>query len=67
MPLRALGLPALRCDGRMKGLDVRTQCNLALASNIKSARLEWIGKARHASVIERPSEALAIMRNFLRG
>lgn len=51
----------------MKGLDVRTQCNLALASNIKSARLEWIGKARHASVIERPSEALAIMRNFLRG
>ncbi|HEY6861269.1 MAG TPA: alpha/beta fold hydrolase [Pseudolabrys sp.] len=38
-----------------------------LASNIKGARLEWIGKARHASVIERPSEALAIMRNFLRG
>ncbi|HEX9070444.1 MAG TPA: hypothetical protein VF852_00680 [Pseudolabrys sp.] len=51
----------------MKGLDGRTQCNLALASNIKSARLEWIGKARHASVIERSSEALAIMRNFLRG
>jgi pimeloyl-ACP methyl ester carboxylesterase len=51
----------------MKGLDVRTRSNLALASNIKSARLEWIGKARHASVIERPSEALAIMRNFLRG
>jgi hypothetical protein len=40
----------------MKGLDGRTQCNLALASNIKSARLEWIGKARHASVIERSSE-----------
>lgn len=38
-----------------------------LASNIKGARLEWIGKARHASVIERPSEALAIMRKFLRG
>jgi hypothetical protein len=41
--------------------------DLALASNIKGARLEWIGKARHASVIERPSEALAIIRNFLRG
>jgi 3-oxoadipate enol-lactonase len=38
-----------------------------LASNIKGARLEWIGKACHASVFERPSEALAIMRNFLRG
>lgn len=37
-----------------------------LASNIKGARLEWIGKARHASVIERPSEALAILREFLR-
>lgn len=37
-----------------------------LASNINGARLEWIGKARHASVIERPSEALAIMREFLR-
>jgi len=38
-----------------------------LASNVKGARLDWIGKARHASVIERPSEALAIMRKFLRG
>jgi 3-oxoadipate enol-lactonase len=38
-----------------------------LASNIKGARLEWIDKARHASVIERPSEALAIMRKFLQG
>jgi 3-oxoadipate enol-lactonase len=37
-----------------------------LASNIKGARLEWIGKARHASVIERPSEALAVLREFLR-
>ncbi|HET7384130.1 MAG TPA: alpha/beta fold hydrolase [Pseudolabrys sp.] len=37
-----------------------------LASNINGARLEWIGKARHASVIERPYEALAIMREFLR-
>lgn len=37
-----------------------------LERNIKGARLEWIGKARHASVIERPSEALAIMREFLR-
>jgi|SRR6476646_1791051 3-oxoadipate enol-lactonase len=38
-----------------------------LASNIKGAQLEWIGKAKHASVIERPSEALAIMRKFLLG
>jgi 3-oxoadipate enol-lactonase len=38
-----------------------------LASNIKGARLEWIGKAKHASVIERPSEAVAIMRSFLLG
>ncbi|MGA7389821.1 MAG: alpha/beta fold hydrolase [Pseudolabrys sp.] len=38
-----------------------------LACNIKGARLEWIDKARHASVIERPSKALAIMRKFLRG
>jgi 3-oxoadipate enol-lactonase len=36
-----------------------------LESNIKNAHLEWIGKARHASVIERPSDALALMRSFL--
>lgn len=38
-----------------------------LESNIKGARLAWLAKARHASVIERPSEALALMRKFLRG
>ena len=37
-----------------------------LESNIRGAKLEWISKARHASVIERPSEALAIMRRFLK-
>ncbi len=38
-----------------------------LEGNIKGARLAWLAKARHASVIERPSEALTIMREFLRG
>jgi 3-oxoadipate enol-lactonase len=38
-----------------------------LEGNIKGARLAWLAKARHASVIERPSEALTIMRKFLRG
>jgi 3-oxoadipate enol-lactonase len=38
-----------------------------LESNIKGAQLAWLAKARHASVIERPSEALALMRKFLRG
>ena len=37
-----------------------------LESNIKDARLAWLAKARHASVIERPLEALALMRTFLR-
>ncbi|HZP75546.1 MAG TPA: alpha/beta fold hydrolase [Pseudolabrys sp.] len=36
-----------------------------LAGNIKNAKLAWIAKARHASVIERPAEALALMRGFL--
>ena len=36
-----------------------------LENNIKDARLAWLANARHASVIERPSEALAIMREFL--
>ena len=30
----------------------------------KARSLAWIAKARHASVIERPSEALALMRKF---
>jgi 3-oxoadipate enol-lactonase len=38
-----------------------------LESNIKDARLAWLAKARHASVIERPSEAIALMRKFLLG
>jgi 3-oxoadipate enol-lactonase len=38
-----------------------------LEGNIKGAHLAWLAKARHASVIERPAEALAIMRKFLRG
>ena len=37
-----------------------------LESNIKGAQLAWLAKARHASVIERPSEALALLRKFLR-
>lgn len=37
-----------------------------LADNIADARLEWIAGARHASVLERPDTALALMREFLR-
>lgn len=37
-----------------------------LEGNIKGAYLAWLTRARHASVIERPVEALAIMRKFLR-
>jgi 3-oxoadipate enol-lactonase len=36
-----------------------------LEGNIKGAQLAWLAKARHASVIERPSDALAVMRKFL--
>lgn len=36
-----------------------------LAAHIPNARLTWIPAARHASIIERPKEALALMRNFL--
>jgi 3-oxoadipate enol-lactonase len=36
-----------------------------LEGNIKDAQLAWLAKARHASVIERPSDALAVMRKFL--
>ena len=38
-----------------------------LAAAIKGARLQWIPRAKHASVLERPDEALAILRNFLSG
>jgi 3-oxoadipate enol-lactonase len=38
-----------------------------LEANIKGAQLAWLAKARHASVLERPAEAVALMRDFLRG
>jgi 3-oxoadipate enol-lactonase len=38
-----------------------------LTENIRGARLEWIAKAKHASVIERPEQALALLRRFLSG
>lgn len=38
-----------------------------LTGNIRGARLEWIAKAKHASVIERPEQALALLRGFLLG
>jgi 3-oxoadipate enol-lactonase len=38
-----------------------------LASIIAGARLEWIPGARHASVLEQPDIAIALMREFLRG
>jgi len=37
-----------------------------LASRIRNARLAWITPARHASVLEKPEEARALMRDFLR-
>ena len=36
-----------------------------LTENIRGAHLEWIARARHASVIERPDQALTLLRNFL--
>jgi 3-oxoadipate enol-lactonase len=36
-----------------------------LAANIKGAQLKWIARAKHASVLERPDQAVAILRNFL--
>jgi 3-oxoadipate enol-lactonase len=36
-----------------------------LASRIRNARLAWIARARHASVLEKPEEARGLMRDFL--
>jgi 3-oxoadipate enol-lactonase len=36
-----------------------------LTANIKGAQLEWIARAKHASVLERPAQALFILRKFL--
>jgi 3-oxoadipate enol-lactonase len=36
-----------------------------LASRIRNARLAWITRARHASVLEKPEEARGLMRDFL--
>lgn len=36
-----------------------------LAAEISGARLAWIKDARHASVLERPEQALALLRAFL--
>ena len=38
-----------------------------LSDTIAGARLAWIAGARHASVLERPAEALQLMSGFLRG
>jgi 3-oxoadipate enol-lactonase len=37
-----------------------------LAANISRAKSAWIPSARHASVLERPDEAVKLLRNFLR-
>ena len=37
-----------------------------LADNIPDAHGTWIARARHASVLERPQEALRLLRDFLR-
>ena len=36
-----------------------------LASRIRNARLAWISRARHASVLEKPEEARGLIRDFL--
>ena len=36
-----------------------------LAANIKGAQLKWLAGAKHASALERPDQAVAILRNFL--
>jgi 3-oxoadipate enol-lactonase len=38
-----------------------------LAANIRGARLAWLPNARHACVLERPGEAMKLMREFLIG
>jgi 3-oxoadipate enol-lactonase len=37
-----------------------------LVKNIPKAQSAWIARARHASALERPQEALRLMRDFLR-
>jgi 3-oxoadipate enol-lactonase len=37
-----------------------------LAGNIRGARLAWLPGARHASVLERPTQAVELMREFLK-
>lgn len=36
-----------------------------LAGSIPDARLEWISETRHASVLEKPVDAVALLRSFL--
>ena len=36
-----------------------------LAGSIPDARLEWISGTRHASVLEKPADAVALLRSFL--
>ena len=36
-----------------------------LAANIKGARLEWLGPARHCSILEQPDSFRKILREFL--
>jgi 3-oxoadipate enol-lactonase len=36
-----------------------------LASSIPDSRLEWISGTRHASVLEKPADAISVLRSFL--
>ncbi len=38
-----------------------------LARHVAGAKLSWIPGARHASILEKPDQALAMVRDFLRG
>jgi 3-oxoadipate enol-lactonase len=37
-----------------------------LSANIAGAELSWIARARHASVLEKPADAIRLMKSFLR-
>jgi 3-oxoadipate enol-lactonase len=37
-----------------------------LSVNIRGAELSWIAGTRHASVLEKPSDTLRLLRSFLR-
>jgi 3-oxoadipate enol-lactonase len=60
-----IGVPTLVVCG---GEDVPSFLDAAswLGANLAGAKIAWIPRARHASVLERPDEGLQLVRDFLR-